>query len=46
MVRHITSPQGWWILQPDFNKIRAAVSSVFNAKPLTQDMASPSTCKS
>lgn len=46
MVRHITSPQGWWILQPDFNKIRAAVATIFNAKALTQDMASPSTCKS
>jgi polyisoprenyl-teichoic acid--peptidoglycan teichoic acid transferase len=46
MVRHITSPQGWWILQPDFNKIRAAVASAFNARPLTQDMASPSACKS
>ena len=46
MVRHITSPQGWWILQPDFNKIRAGVANVFNARPLTQDMASPSACKS
>ncbi|MBI5880205.1 MAG: LCP family protein [Chloroflexi bacterium] len=40
----VISPQGWWVMLPDVNKVRAAVRGVFSATPLMDTVNRPGGC--
>ncbi|MCA1554126.1 MAG: hypothetical protein LC737_07090, partial [Chloroflexi bacterium] len=44
MVRQTTSPQGWWILLPDLNRIHAAVGNLLNSPTVSDAVKKQGGC--